>query len=179
MAREHEFTEKDKKIIRLRASYICSNPSCRCLTVYPTEEDFKGFPTGKVSHIYPASQNGPRSDSSISPDFIENAQKNGIYLCAVCADKIDKNDGKDYKADKLHNWKKIHEEWIRANLNKSQQSPITVVQAKIRAKGINNVIGAKINKPTIMKPGTTLSAEGYNNVTGLQIGGDKEEDYGN
>ncbi len=36
---------------------------------------------------------------------------------------IDKNNGLDFPVDRLQDWKKDHEKWVAANLNKQQQEP--------------------------------------------------------
>jgi len=72
---------------------------------------------GKAAHITAASENGPRYDSSLSPEQRKSIN-NGIFLCSNCADMIDKNNGLDFSTDLLKTWKVDHENWVSLNLNK-------------------------------------------------------------
>ena len=113
-----DFSSKVKNNIKHRASFICSNPDCRILTISASKEDESLFILrGIVAHIYPASLNGPRYNDYITKQEIQS-EDNGIYLCANCSHMIDKNNGLDYPAEMLKKWKKEHEAWITKNLNK-------------------------------------------------------------
>lgn len=116
--RDDDFSQKTKDLIYKRASYICSNPDCRMLTLLPSEKDsskitFKGC----AAHIKAASPGGARYDKNMSPDKRKSAD-NGMHLCRTCGDMIDKNKGIDYPVELLLEWKKKHEIWLIENLNK-------------------------------------------------------------
>lgn len=92
-----------------RAAYICSNPSCRRITIGPDQSaSALSIKTGKAAHICAASPSGPRYDMSQTPAE-RSGIENGIWLCGACADLIDKNGGAGYPADHLRKWKKSHE----------------------------------------------------------------------
>lgn len=117
MARD-EFSSAVKHALKMRASLICSNPDCRKQTVAPSESDEDKFVSlGKVAHITAAAVGGPRYDANLSPAE-RAAISNAIYLCSGCADFVDKNDGRDFPTSILKSWKKEHEKWVSANLNK-------------------------------------------------------------
>jgi hypothetical protein len=120
------FEPKVVEQIKKRAAYICSNPGCRLPTLIPemsTETETKYI--GKAAHITAAASYGPRYDPTLTEGERTSA-KNGIHLCANCADLIDKNDGRDYPAHKLEEWKMIHDEWLRNqhNHNNAQRREI-------------------------------------------------------
>jgi len=76
----------------------------------------------------------------------------------------------DYPVNILEEWKKSHEEWVKNNLNKKPNSAITIINGTIKARGKKKVTGLKTKKPTIIKPGTQVTAEGEEDITGVDIG---------
>jgi hypothetical protein len=122
VSRRDEFSLAVTTALARRASYICSNPDCRALTLCPSDEDpLKSIYVGRAAHITAASPGGPRYDPSVTQN--ERGEiSNAIFLCAVCADMIDKNNGLDFTADLLRQWKANHEVFVRTNLNKSVHS---------------------------------------------------------
>lgn len=117
-----EFSPEITNALARRASFICSKPDCRALTLCPSDEDpTKSIYVGRAAHITAASPGGARYDASLTPK--ERSEiTNGIFLCAVCADMIDKNNGLDFPAPMLRRWKSSHEAFVRTNLNKSVHS---------------------------------------------------------
>lgn len=107
--------------LRMRAGFICSNPACRANTVAAAESDEGSVVClGKAAHIAAAAAGGPR----FNPQMLASERagiSNAIYLCAACADLIDKNGGADHSPELLHEWKTQHENWVRSNLNKRSQ----------------------------------------------------------
>jgi hypothetical protein len=178
MRKESERDDFDRKTIEIlakRASYICSNPNCRSLTLCPSEKDPEKYIfIGKGAHIIAASTNGPRFDSSLTPEQ-RSSIENGIFLCSNCADMIDKNMGSDFSADLLKKWKRDHEIWVKENLNKSIYSLISVIDGEHHAKGIGYITGIDAQAPVFFKPGTKSSAEGEGTIIATRISNKKEE----
>lgn len=117
-----DFLQKVVRILAMRASYICSNPGCRYLTLGPSSSDpEKMIFLGVGAHITAASPGGPRYDATLTPGQ-RSSIGNGIFLCQACAAMIDKNGGRDFGIELLRRWKSEHEDWVRANLNKSVHS---------------------------------------------------------
>jgi hypothetical protein len=117
-----DFLQKVVRILAMRASYICSNPGCRYLTLGPSPSDpEKIIFLGVGAHITAASPGGPRYDATLTSRQ-RSSIENGIFLCQACAAMIDKNGGRDFGIEILRRWKSEHEEWVRANLNKSVHS---------------------------------------------------------
>ena len=164
-----DFSPKTIEIVAKRASFICSNPNCRSLTLCPSDIEPKKFIyIGKVAHITAASQKGPRFDSSLTPE-LRSSPDNGIFLCSNCADMIDKNNGVDFSVNLLRMWKHTHEKWAKENLNKSITSLISVIDGEHYAKGRGNVTGIDAQEPVFIKPGTKSIAEGEGNITATRI----------
>lgn len=107
-----DFSAKDKRVLGERAAYICSNPDCRRPTIGPHSDPNASLKTGKACHIKAASSGGPRYDVTQSSDDRRNIQ-NGIWLCSVCSDLVDKDSAK-YTAEKLYGWKREQEERLSA-----------------------------------------------------------------
>jgi len=171
-----EFSIKVRDALAKRASYICSNPACRSITVAAAASDPEKFLfLGKAAHITAAAPKGPRYDPALT-DAQRAGVENGIFLCSGCADVIDKNGGADFSADLLHSWKAAHEEWVRANLNKSIDSFITVIDGEHHARGAGKVTGLDVRRPALIKPGTVSTAEGYGEVTATRIGPEREDE---
>jgi len=124
MKNRDNFPARIVDVLAKRASYICSNPECKALTVCPSDTiSDKSIYIGEAAHITAAASSGPRYDESLTVEercSIENA----IFLCSSCATMIDKNKGIDFTKEVLRNWKLQHEAWVRSNLNKSIYSLI-------------------------------------------------------
>jgi 5-methylcytosine-specific restriction endonuclease McrA len=166
-----EFSPKTIDELSKRASFICSNPQCRCLTLAPSNEsDSKYILTGKAAHITAASPGGPRYDPSLSHEQ-RSSISNGVYLCANCADKIDKNRGLDFPLSLIMQWKQEHEAWVRENLNKTKENMFVIVDGRHIAKGQGEVTALDIESSAAIKPGTVAFAEGSGKVTATRIHG--------
>ena len=168
--KNNDFSKPIVEKLGKRASFICSNPNCRCLTMCPSDNNNEDFIyIGKAAHITAAAINGPRYDESLTTEE-RSSIKNGIFLCSNCADMIDKNNGQDFTIEKLKKWKNDHEIWVSNNLNKSLNSLITTIDGEHIARGKGNVTAIRTSKPTFFKPGTRSIAEGDGNITATHIG---------
>ena len=108
MARD-EFSAPVKRLLGERAAYRCSNPDCGRITIGASkQDDSKVLKPGVAAHICAASEGGPRYDHTQSPEDRASAS-NGIWLCATCADTVDKNKGIDFSVELLRRWKEDHE----------------------------------------------------------------------
>jgi len=134
-----------------RASYICSNPECKALTVCPSDTiSDKSIYIGEAAHITAAASSGPRYDESLTVEercSIENA----IFLCSSCATMIDKNKGIDFTKEVLRTWKLEHEAWVRSNLNKSVYSLISKPTNQFEERPTVNVCKPGISVVEIQK----------------------------
>lgn len=110
MSNRDEFTLSTKRILAERAGQRCSNPDCGRSTSGPSDDgSVDSTRLGKAAHITAASEGGPRYDPKISLEQ-RRSPENGIWLCAECADRVDKRENKSqYPVELLKKWKKFHE----------------------------------------------------------------------
>lgn len=108
-----DFTKKVIRELKDRVNDICSNPSCRVSTKGPKGNN-DSFTIGVASHICAAAPGGPRYDASMSSEYRKSFE-NGIWLCANCATKIDKNTS-PYSIKTLNKWKRDAEADARNNI---------------------------------------------------------------
>lgn len=105
------FSEKVKRTLANRVGHHCSNPECDRSTSGPSSNGEKAINTGKAAHITAAASGGARYDATLSK-AARRAISNGMWLCGICADIIDK-DEKGFPVEMLQKWKKDAEERAR------------------------------------------------------------------
>jgi hypothetical protein len=126
-----DFSRKTIDSLRRRAGNRCSNPECRVPTDAPSEEGpEKVNSIGEAAHITAAAPGGPRYNPALDDE--RKSIHNGIWLCANCADKIDK-DEKTYTVTLLHEWKKKAEESATRELGKKLPDEIDAVNTLVAA----------------------------------------------
>jgi len=148
-----DFSEKTKRHLAERVAYRCSNPTCRKQTTGPHSVDEKSVRIGRAAHIHAAAPGGPRYSLDQSPTE-RSSIKNAIWLCANCADLIDK-DPPSYQADLLSNWKYKAEAAALQELESSSHVPsdVRIRISKILYEGFDLLAGS----------------EGAKRITGIQI----------
>ncbi len=109
-----DFNSKTKDILAKRVGFLCSNPICRKHTVGPNSNPEKTTLIGKAAHITAASENGPRYKVSLDP-IQRKSISNGIWLCSICADLIDK-DVSLHPENLLIEWREKAEEEMRLKI---------------------------------------------------------------
>lgn len=97
------FKESIKAALRDRVAHRCSNPECRVPTAAPGSGATGVIRGGDAAHITAAAPKGPRYDEGISATE-RSSVENGIWLCVVCARKIDHNRDA-YPVELLREWK--------------------------------------------------------------------------
>lgn len=110
MTERDDFSVSTRRDLARRAGLRCANPDCGRETSAPSD-DATGTSTlfGRGCHITAASPGGPRYDPSLSADERSHAD-NGIWLCAICADRVDKRENApQYPVELLRVWKAFHE----------------------------------------------------------------------
>ncbi len=94
-----------------RVNYLCSCPSCRCLTISASKEgDDKYSSIGEAAHICAAAPGGKRYDPTISEEQRKSID-NCIWLCKNHARLIDTDETK-YTVELLKSWKKDTETYV-------------------------------------------------------------------
>jgi hypothetical protein len=99
-----EFTLATKEIIAKRVGYLCSNPDCRCPTVGAAPVQKRIMNIGVAAHITAASPDGPRYDSSLTPEQRRD-HSNGIWMCQTHGKLVD-SDTEHFTIDMLRAWKR-------------------------------------------------------------------------
>lgn len=122
-----DFTLQTKEILAKRVGMRCSNPSCRKLTSGPRDDPARAVNIGVAAHITAASKDGPRHDSSLSPDARKSIE-NGIWLCQNCAKLIDSDDQR-FTVDMLKEWKRQAEDAARGELESMSWSLVGTLAA--------------------------------------------------
>lgn len=105
-----EFSKQTRRILAERAGQRCSNPDCGRSTAGPSDyQSGESTRLGKAAHITAARKGGPRYDPRLTSAERCSAD-NGIWLCAECADRVDKSGNVDqYPVELLRHWKEFHE----------------------------------------------------------------------
>lgn len=94
-----------------RVNYLCSCPSCRCLTISASEEgDSKYSSIGEAAHICAAAPGGKRYDANMSEEQRKSID-NCIWLCKNHARLIDTDETK-YTVELLKKWKQDTETYV-------------------------------------------------------------------
>lgn len=107
---------------------------CKCELIYPETSFDKSVQLGEIGHIVALSDKGPRADSNITEDEI-NEYENLILLCPNCHELIDKQPN-SYPIEVLKTMKKEHEEWVSKKLDISM-SNITNAELEIAIRNIS------------------------------------------
>lgn len=111
------FTDGIKTLAAKKVNYLCSCPDCRRITIGSHSIKNSPLPNANAAHIYPASINGPRYDSSVLESFIKS-EENCLWLCPTHHDLVDKDENR-YGADLLLGWKKDAEDFANRQLEVS------------------------------------------------------------
>lgn len=112
-----DFTKRVIRTLREQVSYRCSNPECRIVTAAPGTNKEGVNRVGQAAHITAASPEGPRYNSQMTSEERASAD-NGIWLCNICAKKIDNSD-EEYSVELLRDWKSKALEKAKKELGKS------------------------------------------------------------
>jgi len=115
-----DFTAPVKRQLAARVAHKCSNPRCRASTSGPQLDEAGSVNLGVAAHITAASPNGPRFDSSLTPEERCGAE-NGIWLCQNCAKLID-SDVKRFTARVLWDWKEQAESAARDEMGRTSEA---------------------------------------------------------
>lgn len=135
--------------IAKRSGYLCAFPSCRALTVGPSDKrPGASSSIGVACHITAASEDGPRFDPSLTPEQ-RASESNGILMCANHSREID-NDEVRYPVATLRAWKAEAEARARTERGrplgpKRLDDPLLVQTAEfLRDSDINEAIGSAL-----------------------------------
>jgi hypothetical protein len=106
---------RTKQILWVKAGGVCSSPDCRKPLVKEANAADPVVLLGEIAHIVAQSPGGPRRDSRWQPSQID-VYENLILLCHKCHETVDQQP-KTYPVERLLQFKKDHEEWVRTQLS--------------------------------------------------------------
>ncbi|GIK70924.1 MAG: hypothetical protein BroJett020_22190 [Bacteroidota bacterium] len=130
-----DFSPQVKKTLEKRVNSRCSNPECRVPTCGPTTDPMKFNNIGKAAHIAAAALGGARYDPTMS-HAQRSSISNGIWLCANCADTVDR-DAQRYSVQLLLEWKRQAEDLAKSEHGKPLPSERELAVFKAKALGEN------------------------------------------
>ncbi|CAK8718077.1 MAG: hypothetical protein CDV28_1656 [Candidatus Electronema aureum] len=152
-----DFSQKTINSLRRRAGNRCSNPECRVPTDAPSDEGSEKVNSiGEAAHITAAAPGpGARRYNKALESEERQSITNGIWLCANCADKIDK-DEETYTVALLHEWKKKAEESAKREQGKKLPD---------EQDAINTLVAAATGQTSVflpnLMPNASKAASGY------------------
>lgn len=150
--KRHGFSASLVQKVAERAGYICSNPSCRKITIGPSVVDpAKSSKIGVAAHICAASSGGPRYDMSQTAAE-RSGIKNALWLCGNCAALIDKNNGIDYPVDHLRKWKRDHEALMHDCLEGRKRVMLGLVMTSADQKNAKVILRLLDQKGVLFQP---------------------------
>ena len=106
---------KTHKMLWGRSGNMCAFPDCKKELVMDESETDDPSVVGEEAHIIGRKQNGPRGESELSIDQ-RDKYGNLILLCSVHHKLID-DQINTYSVEKINEFKKQHEEWVKNNLS--------------------------------------------------------------
>lgn len=116
-----DFPKSVAAVIAKRAAFKCTFPGCQNSTIGPGAGNDQIAATGSACHIFSARDGGPRGTGGLT--FQERQHPdNGIWLCAIHAQRIDKNNGIEFPFALLKAYKRLHEEKLRREANEGRSA---------------------------------------------------------
>jgi len=145
------FLVKAATLIAYRSGYICNNPACNVLTIGPaTSDPLLSLKKGEAAHIVGEKPGAARYEA-IGKAQIESPE-NGLWLCVGCHTLIDKNNGADYKKEKLIEWKRDHEE-LMSVLVRTHRSPLPLVRRySVNTKVAQDMVDTLSHRGVMFQP---------------------------
>ena len=147
------------------------------MTIGPGGDPKSVSKLGHAAHIYSAaiSGRGPRGNKKLTSAELKSPA-NAIWLCPYHANLIDKNNGTDYPAPKLHTYKDLHESLIAHELRGEsipfcwvdrvtiQSSPLFAEDTELSFSKLNLILG----RNSVGKTALCEWIAGYSNATYLE-----------
>lgn len=125
-----EFRKPVIRKLAERVNYRCSHPECRKPTLGPSSDPNESINLGRAAHITAAAEGGPRYDATLTPAQRRSIH-NGIWLCGLHADLVDKKtDETAYPVTLLRDWKERAEKQaaLEALTNQGGITPRVVLE---------------------------------------------------
>jgi hypothetical protein len=168
----HDFKKPVVKLLSSRVAGRCSNPDCRVQTVGPSSNG-KTNTIGVAAHITAASVGGPRYDESLTLEQ-RIAIENGIWLCANCAGRIDR-DEELYTVNLLNEWKVAAEQLAHEEqgvkipdqkfIDSTIKTAFTGMPMDFHPQAISNIHNASVNALQALDPRFSIESTYINGLT--------------
>jgi len=168
----HDFKKPIVKLLCSRVAGRCSNPDCRVQTVGPSSNGKTNI-IGVAAHITAASVGGPRYDESLTLEQ-RIAIENGIWLCANCAGRIDR-DVEFYTVSLLNEWKVAAEQMAHAEqgmkipdqkfIDSSLKTAFTGMPIDFHPQAISRIHDASVNALQALDPRFSIESTYINGLT--------------
>jgi hypothetical protein len=135
-------TIKTHKLIWGRSGNMCAFPDCKKQLVIDETSTDDPSVIGQEAHIVAKKLNGPRGKFPLEMDK-RDKYDNLVLLCSVHHKIIDDQE-KEYTVEKLHEFKKTHENWVKENLSIDSQKIrddelyVTYIEKFIELTNLNN-----------------------------------------
>jgi len=127
--KDKNFSKKTITTLGERSHFLCSNPNCRKMTTGPHTNHDRSLRSGEAAHIYSAKSKIARFNKDLISEQIRDI-KNGIWLCRDCHKLIDQDESA-YSAKLLLQWKKTHEDFVKALRSKPNTGILRLIQSTI------------------------------------------------
>src|SRR5688572_17278075 len=111
---------RTKQILWVKSGGICAFPGCRQYLLKDAADQDPPVTLGEIAHIVAQGATGPRSSSNWQPSHID-AYENLILVCHKCHEIVDRQP-QTYPVEKLLQFKRDHEEWVRLTLSPQERN---------------------------------------------------------
>jgi len=129
--------DKDLKILWGLSAGRCAFPDCKTECIIEPKENDPHAIIGKIAHIYAHSNNGPRSNSTLTKKE-RDSYSNWILVCSNHHDEIDRQPD-HYSAVKLIEMKESHEKWVKETLSNTMPDVgFTELETIIKSISLNS-----------------------------------------
>jgi hypothetical protein len=123
MASKRSYSQKTIKILFGKSGNQCAHPECTNPVVVEGTEQSDAMISAQISHIFAASDNGPRGKPGLTQKE-KNAPENLLLLCPTHHGIVD-TQYETYPAILLHAWKVQHEAKFKRQFSDESASLVT------------------------------------------------------
>lgn len=138
------YSEKTLKVLFGTSVNQCAHPDCTNPVIAPATDDSDAAVLGEISHIYAASDDGPRGKPGLTDDE-RNAPDNLVLLCGHHHNLVD-DQWETYPAQTLQSWKKAQTAKSHQGTAESVQLQAKLQQAAFLQTMSDEQIGRELEK---------------------------------
>jgi len=142
MASKRTYNQKTIKILFAKSGDRCAYPDCTNSVVVDGTDQSEAMISAQISHIYAASDNGPRGKPGLTQKQ-KNAPENLLLFCPTHHGIVD-GQHETYPAGMLQAWKAQHEEKHKRKI------PDATASLAIRLSAAKSLVDAAITKELML-----------------------------